>query len=180
MGRKGLPPYKSSTNSGGSEDIMAGAAEATNLESPVIDSSPLNVVRMTPPVEATLRILLNSVPYLIGAAVVRQPAVGDAIAATVGRMPWLFDRRLTTLQLPDDSLPANRAVTLDWPVPYQAEWVGVPPRLLISRLVAMDTPVGGLLATLITRVPMQVQARDARDFSCELIAAAAGSESVLT
>jgi len=35
-----------------------------------MDPAPLNVVRMTPPVEATLRILLNSVPYLIGAAVV--------------------------------------------------------------------------------------------------------------
>ena len=144
------------------------------------EPTPLNVVPMTPPVEATLRILLNSVPYLIGAAVVRQPAVGDAVAATVGRMPWLFDRRLLTLQLPDDSLPANRAVTLDWPVPYQAEWVGVPPRLLISRLVAMDKTVGVLLGTLITREPMQIQAREALDLSCELIAAAVGSESVLT
>ena len=144
------------------------------------EPTPLNVVPMTPPVEATLRILLNSVPYLIGAAVVRQPAVGDAVAATVGRMPWLFDRRLLTLQLPDDSLPANRAVTLDWPVPHQAEWVGVPPRLLISRLVAMDKTVGVLLGTLITREPMQIQAREALDLSCELIAAAVGSESVLT
>jgi len=144
------------------------------------DATPLSVVPMTPPVEATLRILLNSVPYLIGAAVVRQPAVGDAIAATVGRMPWLFDRRLTTLQLPDDSLPANRAVTLDWPVPYQAEWVGVPPRLLISRLVATDRTVGVLLGTLITREPMATQGREALDLSCELIAAAVASESMLS
>src|SRR5881392_3398276 len=128
-----------------------------SVESPRLDAATLNVVRMTPPVEATLRILLNSVPYLIGAAVVRQPAVGDAVAATVGRMPWLFDRRLLTLQLPDDSLPANRAVTLDWPVPYQAEWVGVPPRLLISRLVAMDKTVGVLLGTLITREQVSPQ-----------------------
>src|ERR1700704_6461886 len=179
MGRKGLPPYKSSTNSGGNEDIMAaGAAEATNLESPVIDSSPLNVVRMTPPVEATLRILLNSVPYLIGAAVVRQPAVGDAVEAEVGRMPWLHDRRLLTLQLPDDSLPANRAILLDWPVPYQAEWVGAPPRLLISRLVTHDRTVGVLLGTLISRDQISAATREALDLSCELIAAAGGSEAL--
>jgi len=180
MGRKGLPPYKSSTNSGGSEDIMAGAAEATNLESPVIDSSTLNVVRMTPPVEATLRILLNSVPYLIGAAVVRQPAVGDAVEAEVGRMPWLHDRRLLTLQLPDDSLPANKAILLDWPVPYQAEWVGAPPRLLISRLVTQDRTVGVLLGTLISRDQVSAGAREALDLSCELIAAAVGSDSLAT
>src|SRR5882762_9525023 len=180
MGRKGLPPYKSSTNSGGSEDIMAGAAEATNLESPVIDSSTLNVVRMTPPVEATLRILLNSVPYLIGAAVVRQPAVGDAVEAEVGKMPWLHDRRLLTLQLPDDSLPANRAILLDWPVPYQAEWVGAPPRLLISRLVTEGRTVGVLLGTLISREQVSAGAREALDLSCELIAAAVGSDSLAT
>src|SRR2546430_5851735 len=45
---------------------MASAAKAQSLESPVIDPTPLSVVRMTPPVEATLRILLNSVPFLIG------------------------------------------------------------------------------------------------------------------
>src|SRR5207302_7944616 len=99
-----------------SEDVAA-LVNREPIELKRTDATPLSVVPMTPPVEATLRILLNSVPYLIGAAVVRQPAVGDAIAATVGRMPWLFDRRLTTLQLPDESLPANRAVTLDWPVP---------------------------------------------------------------
>jgi hypothetical protein len=136
---------------------------------------------MTPPVEATLRILLNSVPYLIGAAVVRQPAVGDSIAAQVGRMPWLHDRRLLTLQLPDDSLPANRAILLDWPVPYQAEWVGVPPRLLISRLVGgHDRTVGVLLGTLISREQLSAQAREALDLSCELIAAAVGSDSFAT
>ena len=123
------------------EAALASSPEPS-VESPKIDPAPLNVVRMTPPVEATLRILLNSVPYLIGAAVVRQPAVGDAVEAEVGRMPWLHDRRLLTLQLPDDSLPANRAILLDWPVPYQAEWVGVPPRLLISRLVTQDRTVG--------------------------------------
>src|SRR5258708_37959420 len=96
---------------------------------------PLQIVAATPPVEATLRILLNSVPYLIGVAVVRQPAGPDAVAAEVGRNPWLFDRRLTTLQLPDDTLPANRAVALDWPVPYPAAGGGVPPRLLIPRLL---------------------------------------------
>lgn len=126
----------------------------------------------TPPVEATLRILLNSVPYLIGCAVVRQPAGPDAVAAEVGRNPWLFDRRLTTLQLPDDTLPANRAVALDWPVPYQAEWVGVPPRLLISRLVFAGRTVGVLLGTLITREPLGAQTREAMDLSCELIASA--------
>ena len=133
---------------------------------------PLQIVTATPPVEATLRILLNSVPYLIGCAVVRQPAGPDAVAAEVGRNPWLFDRRLTTLQLPDDTLPANRAVALDWPVPYQAEWVGVPPRLLISRLVSGDRTVGVLLGTLVTREPLSAQTREAMDLSCELIASA--------
>ncbi|HEV2010394.1 MAG TPA: hypothetical protein VGS17_05130 [Candidatus Limnocylindria bacterium] len=133
---------------------------------------PLQIVTATPPVEATLRILLNSVPYLIGCAVVRQPAGPDAVAAEVGRNPWLFDRRLTTLQLPDDTLPANRAVALDWPVPYQAEWVGVPPRLLIARLVSGDRTVGVLLGTLITREPLSAQTREAMDLSSELIASA--------
>ncbi|TMC43218.1 MAG: hypothetical protein E6J23_10405 [Chloroflexi bacterium] len=159
---------------------MASAAKAQTLESPVIDPTPLSVVRMTPPVEATLRILLNSVPYLIGAAVVRQPAVGEAVEAEVGRMPWLHDRRLLTLQLPDDSLPANKAILLDWPVPYQAEWVGVPPRLLISRLVTNDRTVGVLLGTLISRDQLSAAAREALDLSCELIAAAVGSDSLAT
>jgi hypothetical protein len=135
---------------------------------------------MTPPVEATLRILLNSVPYLIGAAVVRQPAVGDSVEAEVGKMPWLHDRRLLTLQLPDDSLPANRAILLDWPVPYQAEWVGAPPRLLISRLVTQGRTVGVLLGTLISRDQVSPGAREALDLSCELIAAAVGSDSLAT
>lgn len=156
------------------------ASQAQSAESPRIDPAPLNVVRMTPPVEATLRILLNSVPYLIGAAVVRQPAVGDAVEAEVGRMPWLHDRRLLTLQLPDDSLPANRAILLDWPVPYQAEWVGAPPRLLISRLVTQDRTVGVLLGTLISRDQISAGAREALDLSCELIAAAVGSDSLAT
>jgi hypothetical protein len=133
---------------------------------------PLQIVPATPPVEATIRILLNSVPYLIGCAVVRQPAGPDAVAAEVGRNPWLFDRRLTSLQLPDDTLPANRAVALDWPVPYQAEWVGVPPRLLISRLVFAGRTVGVLLGTLITREPLAAHTREAIDLSCELIASA--------
>src|SRR4029079_13340005 len=90
----------------------------------------------------------------------------------VGRNPWLFDRRLTTLQLPDDTLPANRAVALDWPVPYQAEWVGVPPRPLISRLVFGDRTVGVLLGTLVSREPLSAQTREAMDLSCELIASA--------
>src|SRR6266576_2434382 len=180
MGPKGPPPYKSSTNAGGNEEIMAASIRAESVESPQLDAATLNVVRMTPPVEATLRILLNSVPYLIGAAVVRQPAVGDAVEAEVGRMPWLHDRRLLTLQLPDDSLPANRAILLDWPVPYQAEWVGVPPRLLISRLVTQDRTVGVLLGTLISRDQISVGAREALDLSCELIAAAVGSDSLAT
>jgi hypothetical protein len=138
---------------------------------------PLQIVPATPPVEASLRILLNSVPYLIGCAVVRQPTGPDAIAAEVGRNPWLFDRRLTTLQLPDDSLPANRAVALDWPVPYQAEWVGVPPRLLISRLVFAGRTVGVLLGTLITREPLSAQTREAMDLSCEMIASSMAMDS---
>lgn len=141
---------------------------------------PLQIVTATPPVEATLRILMNSVPYLIGCAVVRQPARPDAVAAEVGRNPWLFDRRLTTLQLPDDTLPPNRAVALDWPVPYQAEWVGVPPRLLISRLVFAGRTVGVLLGTLITREPMNGQTREAIDLSCELIASAMAMDAAAT
>src|SRR5947207_7475822 len=178
MGPKGPPPYKSSTNAGGNEEIMAASIRAESVESPRLDAATLNVVRMTPPVEATLRILLNSVPYLIGAAVVRQPAVGDAVEAEVGRMPWLHDRRLLTLQLPDDSLPANRAILLDWPVPYQAEWVGAPPRLLISRLVTQDRTVGVLLGTMISRDQISAGAREALDLSCELIAAGVGSDAL--
>src|SRR3989442_5749767 len=140
----------------------------------------LNIVLMTPPIAATFRIVLNTAPYLIGAAVVRQPAVGDSVEAEVGRMPWLHDRRLLNLQLPDDTLPANRAILLDWPVPYQAEWVGIPPRLLISRLVARERTVGVLLGTLITREVVTAQAREALDLSCELIAAAVGSDSLAT
>jgi len=149
-------------------------------ESPQLGLPPLSIVPMTPPIEATLRILLNSVPYLIGAAVVRQPSAGDSVEAQVGRMPWLHDRRLLNLQLPDETLPANRAIILDWPVPYQAEWVGIPPRLLISRLVARERTVGVLLGTLITRDVITAQAREALDLSCELIAAAVGSDSLAT
>ncbi len=139
----------------------------------------LNVVPITPPVEATLRILLNSVPFLMGAAVVRQPPGTDGVVASVGRMPWLHDRRLTTLQLPDDTLPANRAVALDWPVPFQAEWVGAPPRLVISRLVFQGRTVGVLLGTLVTREPLNQQTREALDLSCELIASAVAGESAM-
>src|SRR2546427_2801218 len=190
MGQKGRSPYKSITKAGGTDKSMGGirrvgiqAARAPDLAQSAesqTETAPLTVVRMTPPVEATLRILLNSVPYLIGAAVVRQPAVGDAVEAEVGKMPWLHDRRLLTLQLPDDSLPANRAILLDWPVPYQAEWVGVPPRLLISRLVTQDRTVGVLLGTLISRDQISTGAREALDLSCELIAAAVGSDSLAT
>jgi hypothetical protein len=134
-------------------------------------------VPITPPVEATLRILMNSVPFLMGAAVVRQPPGSDGVVASVGRMPWLHDRRLTTLQLPDDTLPSNRAVALDWPVPFQAEWVGAPPRLLISRLVFHGRTVGVLLGTLVSREPLSQQTREALDLSGELIASAVAGES---
>ncbi len=137
----------------------------------------MTVVHVTPPVEATLRILLNSVPFLMGAAVVRQPPGSAGVVASVGRMPWLHDRRLTTLQLPDDTLPSNRAVALDWPVPFQAEWVGAPPRLLISRLVFQGRTVGVLLGTLVSREPLSQQNREALDLSGELIASAVAGES---
>src|SRR5919198_4784465 len=190
MGHSAGAPYKTSRGitAGGA---VAGVRRVTvQAQNPQVvtamterasegEPTPLNVVRMTPPVEATLRILLTSVPYLIGAAVVRQPAVGDAVEAEVGRMPWLHDRRLLNLQLPDDTLPANRAIVLDWPVPYQAEWVGAPPRLLISRLVAQGRNVAVLLGTLITREQLSAQAREALDLSCELIAAAVGSDSLM-
>src|SRR2546422_10894282 len=180
------PTNRSATTGGDMGGVRRVSMQATPTaapmeqaaESPRLDLPPLTIVPMTPPIEATLRILLNSVPYLIGAAVVRQPAVGDSVEAEVGRMPWLHDRRLLNLQLPDDTLPANRAILLDWPVPYQAEWVGIPPRLLISRLVARDRTVGVLLGTLITREQISVQAREALDLSCELIAAAVASDSV--
>lgn len=139
----------------------------------------LNIVPITPPVEATLRILLNSVPFLMGAAIVRQPPGSDGVVASVGRMPWTHDRRLTTLQLPDDALPSNRAVALDWPVPFQAEWVGAPPRLLISRLVFQGRTVGVLLGTLISREPVSQQTREALDLSCELIASAVAGEAAM-
>ena len=120
---------------------------------------------------------MNGIPFLMGAAVVRQPPGTDGIVASVGRMPWLHDRRLTTLQLPDDTLPSNRAVALDWPVPFQAEWVGAPPRLLISRLVFQGRTVGVLLGTLVTREPISQQTREALDLSGELIASAVAGES---
>jgi hypothetical protein len=140
------------------------------------EPTPINGVPVTPPVEATLRILLNSVPFLMGVAVVRQPPANDAAIVQVGRMPWLHDRRLTTLNLPDDALPANRALALDWPVPYQAEWVGAPPRLLIARLVAQGHTVGVLLGTFITREQMAQHTREALDLACELIASAMAGE----
>ncbi len=140
------------------------------------EPTPLNSAPVTPPVEATLRILLNSVPFLMGVAVVRQPPGGDAGIVQVGRMPWLHDRRLTTLNLPDDALPANRALALDWPVPYQAEWVGAPPRLLIARLVAQGHTVGVLLGTFITREQIAQHTREALDLACELIASAMAGE----
>src|SRR5687768_9279342 len=138
--------------------------------------TPLNAAPVTPPVEATLRILLNSVPFLMGVAVVRQPPANDAAIVQVGRMPWLHDRRLTTLNLPDDALPANRALALDWPVPYQAEWVGAPPRLLIARLVTQGHTVGVLLGTFITREQIAQHTREALDLACELIASAMAGE----
>jgi len=137
----------------------------------------VSITPVTSPVEATLRILMTGVPFLMGAAVVRQPPGTDGIVASVGRMPWLHDRRLTTLQLPDDTLPSNRAVALDWPVPFQAEWVGAPPRLLISRLVFQGRTVGVLLGTLVTREPISQQTREALDLSGELIASAVAGES---
>jgi hypothetical protein len=144
---------------------------------PSTEPTPLNLAPLTPPVEATLRILLNSVPFLMGVAVVRQPPANDTAIVQVGRMPWIHDRRLTTLNLPDDALPANRALALDWPVPYQAEWVGAPPRLLIARLVAQGRTVGVLLGTFITREPMTQHTHEALDLACELIASAMAGES---
>ena len=140
------------------------------------EPTPINAAPVTPPVEATLRILLNSVPFLMGVAVVRQPPANDAAIVQVGRMPWLHDRRLTTLNLPDDALPANRALALDWPVPYQAEWVGAPPRLLIARLVAQGHTVGVLLGTFITRERIAQHTHEALDLACELIASAMAGE----
>ncbi len=131
------------------------------------------------PIEATLRILLSSVPYLIGAAVVRHGSRTESVAAEVGRVPWLFDQRLTQLELSDDALPPNRPVLLDWPVPTQAEWVGVPPRLLIARLVAFERTAGILLGTLITREQLEPRTREAVELSCQLLASAVATETLL-
>jgi hypothetical protein len=156
---------------------MTGAEHGTS--SVGAEPTPINAAPVTPPVEATLRILLNSVPFLMGVAVVRQPPASDLAIVQVGRMPWLHDRRLTTLNLPDDALPANRALALDWPVPYQAEWVGAPPRLLIARLVAQGHTVGVLLGTFITREQMAQHTREALDLACELIASAMAGEAFM-
>jgi len=131
------------------------------------------------PIAATLKILLTSVPYLIGAAVVRHGPSGNAAIASVGRVPWLHDRRLISIDLPGDQLPANRAVLLDWPVPHQAEWVGAPPRLIVARLVAFERTVGVLLGTLITREPLPAQAREALGLSCQLIASAVATDTLV-
>ena len=133
------------------------------------------LAELASPIEATLRILQSSVPSLMGAAVVRQGGA-ETVAAQLGRVPWLFDSRLTQLELSDDALPANHAVLLDWPVPHQAEWVGAPPRLLIARLVASERTVGVLLGTLITREQLDSKTREAVELSCQLIAAAVATE----
>ncbi|HYY55487.1 MAG TPA: GAF domain-containing protein [Candidatus Dormibacteraeota bacterium] len=128
------------------------------------------------PIEATLRIVQSSVTQLIGGAVVRH---GDGtVAAQFGRVPWLFDRRLTQIELSDDALPANHAVLLDWPVPHQAQWVGAPPRLLIARLVAAEKTVGVVLGTLITREQLEAKTREAIELSCQLIASAIATENL--
>jgi GAF domain-containing protein len=130
------------------------------------------------PTEATLRILKSSVPDLMGAAVVRQGGAGS-VAAQLGRVPWLFDRRLTQLELSDDALPANQTVLLDWPVPHQAEWVGAAPRLLIARLVAANKTVGVLLGTLVTREQFDGKTQEAVELACQLMAAAIATERLI-
>src|SRR2546422_3213049 len=131
------------------------------------------------PVEATLRILQSSVPYLVGAAVVRQGIGTGSVAGQVGQVPWLFDRRLTQLEISDDALPANQSVLLDWPVPHQAEWVGAPPRLLIARLVAFEKTAGVLLGTLLTREQLEPRTRQAVELSCQLLASAVATEALV-
>lgn len=130
------------------------------------------------PIDATLRILQASMPFLIGAAVVRQGGE-TSIVGQVGRVPWLFDRRLTQLELSDDALPPNQPVLLDWPVPHQAEWIGVAPRLLIGRLVAADRTVGVLLGTLLSREQLPEKMREAVDLSCQLIASAVATDALV-
>src|SRR5438067_13855255 len=74
MGSPGSAPY----NFPGTEDGprrrregVAAVLETRREEQQRTAPAQLNVVPMTPPVEATLRILLNSVPYLIGAEIGR-------------------------------------------------------------------------------------------------------------
>ncbi|HUG56016.1 MAG TPA: hypothetical protein VMJ92_02980 [Candidatus Limnocylindrales bacterium] len=140
-------------------------------------------------VQVVLEDLLGGVPHLAGAAVMPHPAEREPVAHA-GLVPWLHDRRLTVLSLageprpagggrgrstadlPEDALPANRAVTLDWPLPYQAEWVGAAPRLLVARLVHEDRAVGVLLGTLTGREPLTLAWRETIDRSCEVVAAA--------
>src|SRR5205823_8594673 len=81
--------------------------------------------------------------------------------------------------LPDDTLLSNRAVVLDWPVPYQAEWIGAPARLVIARLVFQGRTVAVLLGTLVTREALSLQMREAIDLSCELLASSAAGESAI-
>ncbi len=131
------------------------------------------------PIEATLRILQSSVPNLIGVAVVRQGIGAGSVVAEVGRVPWVFDRRLTQLELSDAGLLPNQPVILDWPVPREAGWVGVPPRLLIARLVAFEKTAGVLLGTLMTREQLEPRAREAIELSCQLIASAVATESLV-
>jgi hypothetical protein len=125
-------------------------------------------VPITSAVEATLSTLLNTVHNLAGAAVVRQPAGDNAVVARVGRVPWLYDPRLSTGRLRDDVLP-DRVTIFDWPMPFQAKWIGAPPRLLIARLVAQGNTVGVLLGTVLGRETFSPEARAALDNTCALI-----------
>src|SRR2546428_6715574 len=136
------------------------------------------LAELASPIEATRRIRHASGPSLMGAAGVRQGGA-ETVAAQLGRVPWLFDSRLTQLELSDDALPANHAVLLDWPVPHQAEWVGAPPRLLIARLVAFEKTAGVLLGTLLTREQLEPRTREAVELSCQLLASAVATEALV-
>ena len=59
----------------GEERVLLSLPQPVSAEGPGVTPG-LTVVPITPPVEATLRILLNSVPFLMGAAVVFLASAG--------------------------------------------------------------------------------------------------------
>src|SRR2546430_13215111 len=104
------------------------SAESSPTTGP--DASAERPSELTSPIEATLRILQSSVPYLIGAAVVRHGPAGGSVAGQIGRIPGPFRRRLPELQLSADALPVKQPGLPAWPGPPSGRWVRRPAPLL--------------------------------------------------